>query len=170
MSNVEVTTDEPIKWKHLKNGITVVPSGELHVLDDADTHADIHISVEYNKIVDRYIATRVTVERSKKLHEVAGSVLREIRVQEIIQEGTTQMVFSYWDPDKPRLAVDVIAEFEPPRGRTNSMDLERVAFVYRASRIMNIPPLKEVSRVFDVSHSTATRLVARIRDEKRIDF
>jgi CO dehydrogenase/acetyl-CoA synthase gamma subunit (corrinoid Fe-S protein) len=171
MVDFEIThpAGEP-KWTRLSNGITVLTEGIIVVADDAQTHADIHLSVEYNKIVDRYIVTKVSVETTNRLHEVAGSTLREIRVQEIVQEAAMYMVWSSWDPDTMQLAKDVMAEFKPLTGRTNSLDLERVAFVYRATRIMNMPPLKEVARVFQVSHSTATRLAARIREEKRIAF
>lgn len=169
MVNIETGTrdNKPPRWIKLTNTLIVADVGFIRVTEDDELGATVEIDIKYSKAHDQYVSTAVTV-RSDGDTEVNGALLRDVRVLEIMQQGSKDLVFSVWDPDKVVPAYEVIEEFRPIEGRTTSIIMEQVAFVYRVARVTGNRPLKEVARVFGVSHSTAIRLYARAREENRI--
>lgn len=168
-----ITADENATHIKAGNSIVVVSPGKIVERSEPDEGFITTMKIEYNRRVGRFVAAAVMVHRSESAIEVTGVLLREVRVLEMLQAGADVLTHSNWNAVDykvpfPRATVE-LRSMEPHKGRATAETIEAAAFIYRAATVLNLPPLKEVAEVLEVSQSTATRFIARARAEGRLE-
>ena len=149
---------EPLE---LVPGFGVLPNATFET--DEDGIGMVVLEIAYAPNLGRLVAesVKVSVDHGE---EVTGTTLRAVRVQQIIRDASSQMTYlrspsGEWESDSyPFDNLDLI------RGLKTRIELEDMALRQHViGHLLNLPPLKLVSEVLNVSQSTATRLVAAAR-------
>jgi len=164
---VRILSDEREPRLEIGNGIAVKPNWTIEA-DDFSIPAVVRINVTFDEDKGRFVAASVHVERDEG-SEVTGAMLREIRVQENIQSAGKGLVWVRQDDGSLLTAADDLARVRPIEGRTRDEHVPVAMRIYRLASVLGYPPLKSVADLLHVSQSTATRLIARGREEGEPD-
>jgi len=128
----------------------------------------VEMVVAYSAGFGRLVAesVKVSVDHGQ---EVTGTTLRAVRVQQMIRNVSNQMTYlrlpsGEWESDPyPFNNLDLI------KGLKTRIELEDMALRQHViGNLLNLPPLKLVSEVLNVSQSTATRMVAAARKRAEV--
>lgn len=148
----------------LPSGIYVERSSEITLDDHPEDGFTLRMKVAYDDALGRLVSREVTVA-SNDGHEVTGTTLRAVRVQEVLQQAGLLLLTkrSEGDHGAEIRAGDILRSYsaEPDSYRKSP---EAAANIYEVSLVLNFPPLKTISDILGVSQSTATRLVSKARD------
>lgn len=135
-----------------------------------DAGTTLMIWVAFNRETLAYEAEQVSLFRDPEGPPISGSSVRAIRFQEALSWGVARAVRTAAGSPEIGLLVAgdmTLDEYKlhlEASWREFSRD-EIAAQVYVIARAFGVPPLKRVAEVLGVSQSTATRLIARARDE-----
>ncbi|MGM1017327.1 MAG: hypothetical protein ACQEW8_07310 [Actinomycetota bacterium] len=156
--------------RDIGNGIHVTSSWMIEASQVDNFAGSVAIDVVFDPKLERFAADAVRVVRGGDGTEVTGVVLREIRVQDFVQQMATHAMFVervVLDPTQHGLGrvEPVLKKIPPVSGRSTAENVRQAAFIYRVAQVLNVPPLKSVADLLKVSQSTATRLVAKARSE-----
>ena len=122
----------------------------------------VKVDVIYDPVLERLAASSISVNAEHGA-EVAGAILRKIRVQDFVQEAVDHVIFVKNAKDEWQEVIGMdgylydLAQLDGDREET-------VALIYSLAKLTNMPPLKAVAETLSVSHSTATRMVTRARN------
>jgi hypothetical protein len=174
MRTMTISADDDAPLFHAGNRVFVRSPGRVVAKDDPSEGFLTTLLIEYDNRLGRFVAAAVMVNRRREAVplEVTGAALRDLRVLELLQAGADYLTFSDWGvvdkgQEMPR-ATKEFREIHAHSGRATSETIELAAFIYRAATVLNLPPLKEVADILEVSQSTATRFITRARAENRL--
>lgn len=137
-----------------------------------DSEASVEIDVIFSDEAGRYLVDRVTARRgSAPTEEITGALLREVRVQEIVQQSALGVVW-FSDPRQGMVSskwgLTFMRRIATVDGRAQPEHVKTAARIYRIATIVGLPPLRTVADKLGVSQSTATRLISRARESGQV--
>lgn len=97
------------------------------------------------------------------------TLLRDIRVQAIVQWAASRVVRIDRDGRAPESYGEYITRLRAEEGRSEEQNLREAVRLYRLGSVINAGPLKLVSEEIGVSISTATRMMNRARVAGLVD-
>lgn len=132
-----------------------------------DSEATVEIDVTFSDDVGRYLVERVAAYRGPaSTEEITGALLREIRVQEIVQQSALGVVW-FSDPRQGMVSskwgLTFMRRIATVDGRAQPEHVKTAARIYRVAAIVGLPPLRTVAEKLGISQSTATRLISKAR-------
>ena len=144
-------------------GLRLSRRATAEVIDD-NTGQTVTLEVLYDENLRRLVAERVTIERRGEGTEVTGTDLRAVRVQDYLAQAGFAML-QRLQPDGSYLAGTSLMKRGEilGAGKSGPKAEEIAARLYTTFSVVNLPPLKGIASTMNVSHSTATRLVANAR-------
>ncbi|AZS37541.1 hypothetical protein CVS47_02178 [Microbacterium lemovicicum] len=123
----------------------------------------------YDTALRRAVAESIQVDRDGPGDEVTTTLLRDIRVQAIVQWAAARVVRIDGDGGAPESYGEYIARLRTDEGRSDDQNLREAVRLYRLASVINDGPLKLVSEELNVSISTATRMMNRARVAGLVD-
>lgn len=130
---------------------------ETPLATSQDNHLDVYVTV-FPGSRNAYVATEIHVSAS----EVTTVVLRTIPVTRIVRNGMDWLENEGW-PGVPVVDVPDSAKVAWSRGRKDEA-APVVAKVYINALARNMPPAETIADKFEVSRSTAGRMVRYARE------
>jgi hypothetical protein len=146
----------PRSWVAVVTGIPEIPGA-------------IHARIVYDPTLRRSAAESVRVDRSGLGDEVTTTLLRDVRVQAIVQWAAVRVVRIDRDRGDLESYGEYIAHLRADKGRSDEQNLREAVRLYRLASVINDGPLKLVSEELGVSVSTATRMMNRARVAGLVD-
>ncbi|WP_087013965.1 hypothetical protein [Leucobacter sp. 7(1)] len=146
-----------------RGGLEVISSAVVTV-DHGLEGGSYELTIEYDSILRRLVATRVAVERASEGTEVTSRLVREVTIQEVVNEVALTELIRYrsWDDDGPSgqwTGKQLLEAIRPARGRPRVEVLEDARLIMQVAHLANLPHLVTIAKCLDVSHSTAKRLI-----------
>lgn len=151
------------------NGVFIPRSWGAVVTGLPEIPGEVHARIVYDPTLRRAVAESVRVDRSGAGDEVTTTLLRDIRVQAIVQWAAARVVRIDRDGGEPESYGEYIARLRTDEGRSDDQNLREAVRLYRLGSVINGGPLKLVSEELDVSISTATRMMNRARVAGLVD-
>lgn len=167
MSNLRVsrnflTTERVL----LKSGLYVEREAEITVTGHPSEGFDLVMKVEFDETLGKLVARDVSVRASGPGLEVTGTILRAVRVQDLLQQAGLLTMTKLSEGDHgSEMRADTLLESYMRDAEKHRKSPSAAAEIYEVASVLNYPPLKTLSDVLGVSQSTATRLVARAREQ-----
>jgi hypothetical protein len=146
----------PSSWRAVVTGLPEIPGA-------------VHARIVYDPTSRRAVAESVQVDRSGPGDEVTTTLLRDVRVQAIVQWAAARVVRIDRDGGGTESYGEYIARLRTDAGRSDEQNLREAVRLYRLGSVINDGPLKLVSGELGVSISTATRMMNRARVAGLID-
>jgi len=134
-----------------------------------DIPGPVHARIVYDPALRRAVAESVRVDRSGPGDEVTTTLLRDIRVQAIVQWAAARVVSIDRDGGGPESYIEYIMRLRADESRSDDQNLRETVRLYRLGSVINAGPLKLVSEELGVSVSTATRMMNRARVAGLVD-
>ncbi|MEV8370243.1 hypothetical protein [Microbacterium sp. NPDC064584] len=134
-----------------------------------DVSGAVHALIVYDPVLRRAVAASVRVDRDGLGDEVTTTLLRDIRVQAIVQWAAARVVRVDRDGGDPESYGEYITRLRTEEGRSEEQNLREAVRLYRLGSVINDGPLKLVSEELGVSISTATRMMNRARVAGLVD-
>lgn len=136
------------------------------------SEATVEIDVVFSDEAGRYLVDRVSAHRGPApTEEITGALLREIRVQEIIQQSALGVVW-FSDPRRGMISsqwgLTFMRRVSTVDGRAQPEHVTTAARIYRIATIVGLPPLRTVAEKLGISQSTATRLISKAREAGQV--
>lgn len=136
------------------------------------SEASVEIDVVFSDEAGRYLVDRVVAHRGPApTEEITGALLREIRVQEIVQQSALGVVW-FSDPRRGMMSnkwgLTFMRRITTVDGRARPEHVTTAARIYRIATIVGLPPLRTVAEKLGVSQSTATRLISKAREAGQV--
>lgn len=135
----------------------------------ADIPGAVRARIVYDPTLRRAAAESVQVDRGGIGDEVTTTLLRDIRVQAIVQWAAARVVHIDRDGGATESYVEYIARLRADDRRSDDDNLREAVRLYRLGSVINAAPLKLVSEELGVSVSTATRMMNRARVAGLVD-
>ncbi|QEW03765.1 hypothetical protein [Microbacterium lushaniae] len=151
------------------NGVFIPRSWGAVVTGLPEIPGEVHARIVYDPTLRRAVAESVRVDRSGAGDEVTTTLLRDIRVQAIVQWAAARVVRIDRDGGEPESYGEYIAGLRTDEGRSDDQNLREAVRLYRLGSVINGGPLKLVSEELNVSISTATRMMNRARVAGLVD-
>ncbi|TXK09015.1 hypothetical protein [Microbacterium wangchenii] len=151
------------------NGVFIPRSWGAVVTGLPEIPGAVHARIVYDPTLRRAVAESVRVDRSGPGDEVTTTLLRDIRVQAIVQWAAARVVRIDRDGGEPESYGEYIARLRGDEGRSDDQNLREAVRLYRLGSVINGGPLKLVSEELNVSISTATRMMNRARVAGLVD-
>lgn len=156
-----------ISWDENAPRLQVTPSLQLtlsaEVVVTDPSIGQMEVLIEYDEHLERLVARRVSVS-SMDGDEVTGTMLRAIRVHELVETAAPAMLYRRSEIDGWSNEGALFPDDELDAAKSSaSARIELAARIYAVSRLINQRPVKNVADYLEVSTSTATRLVAEAR-------
>jgi hypothetical protein len=129
----------------------------------------VHAQIVYDPVLRRAVAESVRVDRDGVGDEVTTTLLRDVRVQAIVQWAAARVVRIDRDGGDPESPGEYITRLRTEEGRSEEQGLREAVRLYRLGSVINDGPLKLVSEELGVSISTATRMMNRARVAGLVD-
>lgn len=146
----------PRSWRAVVTGLPGIPGA-------------VHARIVYDPTLRRAVAESVGVDRSGLGDEVTTTLLRDVRVQAIVQWAAARVVRIDRDGGDLESYGEYIARLRTDEGRSDEQNLREAVRLYRLGSVINDGPLKLVSEELGVSISTATRMMNRARVAGLVD-
>ncbi|MEV8266239.1 hypothetical protein [Microbacterium sp. NPDC076911] len=151
------------------DGIHIPRSWVAVVTGLPDIPGAVHTQIVYDATLRRTVADSVRVERGGEGDEVTTTLLRDIRVQAIVQWASKSVVRIDRDGGDPERYLEYLDRLRADTNRTDDQNLREAVRLYRLASVVNSSPLKLVSDELAVSVSTATRMMNRARVAGLVD-
>jgi hypothetical protein len=146
----------PRSWGAVATGLPDIPGA-------------VHARIVYDAALRRAVAESVRVDRSGPGDEVTTTLLRDIRVQAIVQWAAARVVTIDRDGGGSESYIEYIMRLRADESRSDDQNLREAVRLYRLGSVINAGPLKLVSEELGVSVSTATRMMNRARVAGLVD-
>ncbi|SFS17504.1 hypothetical protein SAMN04487846_3578 [Microbacterium sp. cf046] len=146
----------PRSWRAVVTGLPDIPGA-------------VRARIVYDPVLRRAVAESVRVDRDGLGDEVTTTLLRDVRVQAIVQWAAARVVRIDRDGGDPELYGEYITRLRAEEGRSEEQNLREAVRLYRLGSVINDGPLKLVSEELGVSISTATRMMNRARVAGLVD-
>ena len=146
----------PRSWDAVVTGLHSIPGA-------------VHARIVYDPTLRRAVAESVRVDRSGLGDEVTTTLLRDVRVQAIVQWAAARVVRMDRDGGGLESYGEYMARLRADEGRSDEQNLREAVRLYRLGSVINDGPLKLVSEELGVSISTATRMMNRARVAGLVD-
>ncbi|SBS70208.1 hypothetical protein MIPYR_10348 [uncultured Microbacterium sp.] len=146
----------PKAWVAVATGIPGVPGG-------------VSARVVYDPTLRRAVAEWVRIDRTGPGEEVTTTLLRDVRVQAVVQWSTARVLRVQTDHGDSEGYGAYIARLRSETDRSEEENLHEAVRLYRIGSVINHGPLKLVSEELGVSVSTATRMMNRARVAGLVD-
>ncbi len=146
----------PRSWVAVVSGLPEIPGA-------------VHARIVYDPVLRRAVAESVRVDRGGLGDEVTTTLLRDVRVQAIVQWAAARVVRIDRDGGDPESYGQYITRLRSDDGRSEEQNLREAVRLYRLGSVINDGPLKLVSEELGVSISTATRMMNRARVAGLVD-
>lgn len=146
----------PLSWGAVVTGLPDIPGA-------------VHARIVYDSTLRRAVAESVRVYRRGLGDEVTTTLLRDVRVQAIVQWAAARVVRIDRDGGHPESYDQYIARLRTEEGRSDEQNLREAVRLYRLGSVINDGPLKLVAEQLGVSLSTATRMMNRARVAGLVD-
>lgn len=159
--SLESIADERV---HVGDGISIATSWDAVVTGEPGIAGAVRINARYDSQLRRAVATTVRVDRDGEGDEVTALTLREVRVQAVVAASALRLVTVSRDGEAIPLAA-YLSEVQATVERTTADAIAEAVVLYRIASTVSFPPLKFVADNLDVSVSTATRMMARARQQ-----
>ena len=151
------------------NGIHVPRSWVVVVTDLPDIPGPIRAHLVYDPTLRRAAAEAVRVDRAGPGDEVTTTLLRDLRVQYVVQWAARRVVRIRGAGGSDENYSQYISRIREDKNRSVEQDLIEAARLYRLASVTNEGPLKLVADELGVSVSTATRMMNRVRGTGLLD-
>lgn len=151
------------------DGVHVPRAWSAVVTGLPDIPGTVHARIVYDPTLRRAVAESVRVDRDGPGHEVTTTLLRDIRVQAIVQWAAGRVVRIDRDGGDLESYGEYITRLRTEEGRSEERNLREAVRLYRLGSVINDGPLKLVSQELGVSVSTATRMMNRARVAGLVD-
>lgn len=146
----------PRSWSAVATGLPDIPGA-------------VYARIVYDPALRRAVADSVRVDRDGPGDEVTTTLLRDIRVQAIVQWAAARVVRIDRDGGDLESYGEYITRLRTEEGRSDDQNLGEAVRLYRLGSVINDGPLKLVSEELGVSISTATRMMNRARVAGLVD-
>lgn len=160
--SLESIADERV---HVGDGISIATSWDAVVTGEPGIAGAVRIHARYDTQLRRAVAATVRVDREREGDEVTALTLREVRVQAVVAASALRLVTVSRDGEAAIPLADYLNEVQATVERTTADAIAEAVVLYRVASTVSFPPLKFVADNLDVSVSTATRMMARARQE-----
>lgn len=148
----------------LPSGLYVERRATVTVDDHPESGFELKMKVEFDETVQRLVARDVSVRATEKGLEVSGTILRAVRVQELLQQAGLLLVSKRSEGiSGAEIGVSEIFKSYRENADEHKKSPKAASEIYVVATVLNYPPLKTISDILGVSQSTATRLVAVAR-------
>lgn len=147
------------------DGISIAAGWDAVVTGEAGIAGVLRIAVRYDPELRRAVAASVRVDRSDEGDEVTALTLREVRVQAVVAASAMRVVSVSRDGADAKSLADYRADVRAARERTTAEAIAEAVVLYRIASTVSLPPLKFVADELEVSVSTATRMMAKARQQ-----
>lgn len=149
------------------DGVLVPRSWVAVMSEQPGPPAVLRAGIVYDTKLRRAVADWVRVDRRSDGEEVTTTLLRDVRVQMIVQVSASALVrVERGGSVQPYLRyLDALSSEQ----RNDEQNLREAARLYRIGAVINYGPLKLVSEQLGVSVSTATRMMNRARAAGLVD-
>ncbi|MFD1338742.1 hypothetical protein [Microbacterium lemovicicum] len=151
------------------DGVHIPRSWGAVVTGLPDIPGAVRARIVYDTALRRAVAESIQVDRDGPGDEVTTTLLRDIRVQAIVQWAAARVVRIDGDGGAPESYGEYIARLRTDEGRSDDQNLREAVRLYRLASVINDGPLKLVSEELNVSISTATRMMNRARVAGLVD-
>lgn len=151
------------------NGIHIPRAWIAVVTGLPDIPGPVRAHVVYDLTLRRAVAGAIRVDRQGPGDEVTTTLLRDLRVQYIVQWAAMRVVRIQGEADATENYSQYITRVRAEGSRSSEQTLIEAAKLYRLASVTNQGPLKLVSDELGVSVSTATRMMNRIRGTGLLD-
>jgi hypothetical protein len=151
------------------DGVHIPRSWGAVVTGHPDIPGAVHARIVYDLTLRRAVAASVRVDRDGPGDEVTTTLLRDIRVQAIVQWAAAAVVRIDRGGGEFESYVEYITRLRSDEGRSDDDNLREAVKLYRLASVINDGPLKLVSEELGVSVSTATRMMNRARVAGLVD-
>jgi len=164
---VLISWDEDAPRLQVTPALQLTLSAEVVVTDPPV--GQVEVLIEYDEHLERLVARRVSVS-SMSGDEVTGTMLRAVRVHELVETAAPTMLYRMSEVDGWSNHGALFPDDELDAAKTSATArIELAARIYTVSRLINQRPVKNVADYLEVSTSTATRLVAEARKRGWLD-
>lgn len=147
------------------DGISIAAGWDVVITGETGIPGVVRIAVRYDRELRRAVADSVRVGRSGEGDEVTALTLREVRVQAVVAASAMRVVTVSRDGGDAKSLSDYRAEVRAAGERTTEQAITEAVVLYRIAATVNLAPLKFVANELEVSVSTATRLMAKARQQ-----
>jgi hypothetical protein len=147
------------------DGISIAAGWDAVVTGEPGIPGALRIAVRYDRELRRAVAASVRVDRRDEGDEVTALTMREVRVQAVVAASAMRVVtVSRGGADAKSLA-DYRAGVRAVGERTTAEAITEAVVLYRIASTVSLPPLRFVADELEVSVSTATRMMAKARQQ-----
>jgi len=147
------------------DGISIPTAWDIIVTGEPGVPGAIRLHGEYDDALRRAVAATVRVDRVGEGDEVTAQVLREARVQWLVAASAFRIVTVAREGGEFQPLSSYLADVRAHSDRTPTEARDQAIVLYRIASTINLAPLKFVSDYLNVSVSTATRMMARARQQ-----
>jgi hypothetical protein len=147
------------------DGISIATTWDAIVTGEPGIPGAVRIAAEYDRVLRRAVAASVRLDRSGEGDEVTALTLREVRVQWAVATSAMRVVSVSRDGGESKSFSAYLADVRAASERTTEESITEAVVLYRIAATVNLAPLKFVANELEVSVSTATRLMAKARQE-----
>lgn len=151
------------------NGIHIPRAWIAVVTGLPDIPGPVRAHVVYDPTLRRAVAGSIRLDRQGPGDEVTTTLLRDLRVQYIVQWAAMRVVRIQGEADASENYSQYITRIRADGSRSSEQTLIEAARLYRLASVTNLGPLKLVSDELGVSVSTATRMMNRVRGTGLLD-
>lgn len=147
------------------DGISIPIWWDAVVTGEPGVPGTIRLRGEFDPALRRAVASTVRIDRFGEGDEVTAQVMREMRVQWVVAVSAMRVVTVARDAGEPEGLASFLAKVRDQTERTPTEARDEAIVLYRIASTVNLAPLKFVAQYLDVSVSTATRMMARARQQ-----
>ncbi|GAB2853232.1 hypothetical protein ACFQ0P_15815 [Microbacterium insulae] len=147
------------------DGISIAAGWDAVVMGEASIPGAVRIAVRYDRDLRRVVAASVRVDRSDEGDEVTALTLRAVRVQAVVAASAMRLVTVARDGADAKSLDDYRADIHAAEERTTAEAITEAVVLYRIAFTVSLPPLRFVADELEVSVSTATRMMAKARQQ-----
>ncbi len=147
------------------DGISIATAWDAVVTGEPGIPGAVRIAAEYDPVLRRAVAASVRLDRSGEGDEVTALTLREVRVQWAVATSAMRVVSVSRGGGESKSFSAYLDDVRAAGGRTTEEAITEAVVLYRIAATVNLAPLKFVANELEVSVSTATRLMAKARQQ-----
>lgn len=147
------------------DGISIAASWDAVVTGEPGIAGAVRIHVRYDAQLRRAVAATVRVDRDGEGDEVTALTLREVRVQAAVASSAMHLVTVARDGHEAIPLADYLDDVQERGERTTEEAITEAVVLYRIASTVSLPPLKFLAGELDISVSTATRMMAKARQQ-----
>jgi hypothetical protein len=147
------------------DGISIPSAWDVVVTGEPGVPGTVRLRAEFDPVHRRAVAATVRVDRDGEGDEVTAQVLREVRVQWVVAASAWQLVTVARNGGDPEPLAAYLAKVRAMTDRTATEARDEAILLYRIASVVNLAPLKLIADTLQVSVSTATRMMAKARQD-----